>query len=265
MNSLESLAHALATTNGLCVFVTGAGMGLASGIPTFRGTDAGAVWKRDVTELGTVRYFNEEPEGSWRWYLSRFEKVIGAQPNPGHTALVEIEKYRGSIQKPFLLVTQNIDGLHLAAGSQECIEVHGSAHRIRCSKVGCELGAPKGSVERSAVDMTAFHAHSTRDTVPRCKKCGAFLRQHVLWFDEMYTSHAHYQWSRVLEASEKSMLVVFVGTSFSVGVTDLFLSAARERNVTMFNIDPVGSQMRGVSLIPLASEIALPKLAKMLC
>ena len=70
--------------------VTGAGISLASGIPTFRGRDPGAIWKRDVTELGTFRYFSEEPVGSWRWYLSRFAKTVGAKPNPAHTALVRL-------------------------------------------------------------------------------------------------------------------------------------------------------------------------------
>ena len=84
------LADAFRATSGPVLVVTGAGISLASGIPTFRGTDPGAVWKRDVTELGTVRYFEEEPEGSWSWYLSRFDSVRDAKPNAGHHALAEL-------------------------------------------------------------------------------------------------------------------------------------------------------------------------------
>ena len=78
---------------GKILVVTGAGISLASGIPTFRGQDPGAIWKKDVTELGTFRYFSQDPVGSWRWYLSRFAKTVGARPNPAHTALVSLENF----------------------------------------------------------------------------------------------------------------------------------------------------------------------------
>src|SRR5438045_1769607 len=76
---------------GLLV-VTGAGVSVASGIPTFRGSDPGAVWKRDVIELGTRRYFEEDPAGSWRWYMERFDHALDAQPNAAHAALVALER-----------------------------------------------------------------------------------------------------------------------------------------------------------------------------
>lgn len=259
-STLEKLGAALEATSGPVLVLTGAGISLASGIPTFRGADPGAVWKRDITELGTVRYFNEEPEGSWRWYLSRFEKVLGAKPNAGHTALVDLERWCAQARKPFLLVTQNIDGLHREAGSQELVEVHGSARRVRCSVDGCEYGAPKGSLPREGVDLAAFMANPSRERVPRCPACKGLLRQHVLWFDETYQGHEDYQWSRVLEAAARCELLLFVGTSFSVGVTELALSEALERDVTAFNIDPAGRPTRGVKLIAEGSEVVLPRL-----
>ena len=73
---VEALSGALAALGeGYLVVVTGAGISLASGIPTFRGSDPGAVWKRDVTELGTNRYFLEDPVGTWRWYAGRFDGI----------------------------------------------------------------------------------------------------------------------------------------------------------------------------------------------
>ena len=78
---------------GLLV-VTGAGVSVASGIPTFRGNDPGAIWKRDVTELGTRRYFEEDPVGSWRWYLQRFDRVADARPNAAHEAIVDLERQK---------------------------------------------------------------------------------------------------------------------------------------------------------------------------
>jgi NAD-dependent deacetylase len=254
------LAEAIRDGDGLILVVTGAGISLASGIPTFRGTDKDAVWKRDVTELGTVRYFSEEPAGSWSWYLSRFDKVLGAKPNAGHYAIVELERWAKEKGRDFLLVTQNIDGLHKDAGSQELVEVHGSAQRVRCSAQGCVNGAPRGSLLRSSVDIAAFREKPIDANVPKCPACGELLRQHVLWFDEFYNGHEDYQWNRVLGAAARSKLVLFVGTSFSVGVTEHIASSAHARRVPVFSIDPAGRPQRDVTLITEPSEAALPAL-----
>jgi hypothetical protein len=130
------------------VVTTGAGISLASGIPTFRGQDPGAVWKRDVTELGTFRYFREDPAGSWRWYMSRFDLVFAARPNAAHQALAALQTWQMGADGSFLLITQNIDTLHEQAGSLDLVKVHGSADRVRCAREGCLLGAPKGSLAR---------------------------------------------------------------------------------------------------------------------
>ena len=258
MEPAEQLADAIAATKGLLLAVTGAGISLASGIPTFRGSDPGAVWKRDVTELGTVRYFREDPAGSWSWYLSRFDKVLSAKPNPAHRALVLLEAWQAKRGREFLLVTQNIDTLHEDAGSKALVKVHGSADRVRCSANGCRLGAPSGSLPRAQVDVAKFLANPSRETVPTCPECGELLRQHVLWFDEFYNGHDDYQWERVLRSAPKAELVLFVGTSLSVGVTDLVLSSALGRGVPVFSIDPGGQPQRGVTLLREPAEQVLP-------
>jgi len=259
---LHALADALRRTRGLLLFVTGAGVSLASGIPTFRGSDPGAVWKRDVTELGTRRYFEEDPAGSWAWYLSRFEKVFGAEPNPAHRALVEAERWQLGRGGQFLLVTQNIDGLHRRAGSRELVEVHGRADRVRCSREGCRFGAPSGSIPRDQVDLRAFEAEPRREHVPVCPACGAPLRQHVLWFDEYYQGHDDYGWERVCAAAEEAELVVFAGTSLSVGVTDMLARSAHARRVPVFLIDPAATEP--ARAIAAGAETALPMLVRML-
>jgi NAD-dependent deacetylase len=230
-------AHA----RGHILVVTGAGISLASGIPTFRGNDAGAVWKQDVTELGTFRYFRADPVGSWRWYLSRFAKTVGATPNPAHTALVALERFCARQGGQLLLVTQNIDGLHRQAGSRNLVEVHGRADRVRCPRQGCEHGAPSGSLPRAQFDLAQFVAAPSPATLPRCPRCRSILRQHVLWFDETYDSHQDYQWARVLEAAATADAVLFVGTSFSVGVTDLVLTSALRRGCPVWSIDPAAT------------------------
>lgn len=223
---------------GSLVVVTGAGISLASGIATFRGNDPDAVWKKDVTELGTRRYFDEDPVGSWQWYKSRFDTVLDKFPNPAHDALVKLEKWHIEQGGQFVLVTQNVDGLHLKAGSGELVEVHGSARRVRCSNNGCSNGAPSGMIERTDIDMQPFDHEPGLDTLPRCDLCSSVLRQHVLWFDEYYDEHLDYQWQRVLDAAQTMRLVLFVGTSFAVGVTDLFLQSAVTRRIPAFAVDP---------------------------
>ena len=244
---------------GKILVVTGAGISLASGIPTFRGQDPGAIWKRDVTELGTFRYFSQDPVGSWRWYLSRFAKTVGAKPNPAHTALVRLENFCERQGGELLLVTQNIDGLHRQAGARNLIEVHGRADRVRCPSPGCPNGAPAGSLPRADFDLEGFLAAPSPATLPRCPSCRAVMRQHVLWFDEFYASHDDYQWSRVLDAAAHSDAVLFVGTSFSVGVTDLILGAARERGRPVLSVDPAtAAPMPGIESLRVRAEELLP-------
>ena len=260
-NACATLAAAIEKAGtGYLAVVTGAGVSLASGIPTFRGTDPEAVWKRDVTELGTNRYFEEDPAGSWSWYMSRFDIVLDKQPNPAHLALAAIERWQVERGGRFLLVTQNVDPLHERAGSERLVKVHGSSDRVRCSRHGCVYGAPRGSLPRADIDMVAFNAEPVAANVPRCPSCGSLLRQHVLWFDEFYDEHRDYQWERVLDAAQAMDACLFVGTSFSVGVTDLFLRGGLMTGRPMLAIDPgaAASPHPSITLLREPSETLLP-------
>src|SRR5581483_5539734 len=159
----DTLARALLALDGRgLVVVTGAGISLASGIPTFRGSDPGAVWARDVTELGTRAYFEEDPVGSWRWYLQRFDRVLEAEPNAAHRALVDLERWQVARAGDFLLVSQNVDTLHERAGSTRLVKVHGSADLVRCARTGCVHGAPRGTLPRDRFELAPFRAEPRR-------------------------------------------------------------------------------------------------------
>jgi len=223
------------------VVVTGAGISLASGIPTFRGSDRDAVWKKDITELGTYRFFRQSPVESWLWSHRVFGALASAEPNPAHTALAAIEQQHVASGGRFVLITQNIDTLHEQAGTRELVKVHGTADRYRCaSPLGCVYGAPTGSIPAAEVDFAPFFAEPKLETLPRCKVCGDVLRRHVLWFDEYYQEHEDYQWDRVQAAAQTMDGLLFVGTSFSVGVTEMFLQAALFSQIPVFSIDPSG-------------------------
>ena len=260
-DAAASLVAALvAPGRGGLLVVTGAGISVASGIPTFRGSDPGAVWKQDVMELATRSFFERDPVRSWSWYLERFEGVHDATPNPAHHALATLERWQVGRGAGFLLVTQNVDTLHERAGSERLVKVHGSADRARCSRRGCVYGAPSGSLAREALDLAAFRSSPELATLPRCPACRALLRQHVLWFDEHYQEHVDYGIERVLAAAADACLMLFVGTSFSVGITDLLLSVALQTGATALSIDPAppATSPPGLRLLRAAAEDLLP-------
>ena len=266
-STVDRLSRALRPVDrGHLVVITGAGISVASGIPTFRGSDPDAIWQKDITELGTFRYFLHDPVGSWSWYLSRFNQVLDAQPNAAHHALVELEAWQLERQGRFTLITQNVDTLHEAAGQRELVKVHGSADRIRCPRQGCANGAPDGSLPRSAFDVEAFLAQPEAARLPRCPLCGDILRQHVLWFDEYYGEHRDYQWSRVQEAAWSADLMLFVGTSFSVGVTELFLRQGLGRGIPQLSLDPSGapSPVPRLEVLSAKAEVLLPAVVRQL-
>ncbi len=144
--------------------LTGAGISAESGVPTFREAQTGLWAKYDPQELATPQAFLRNPELVWKWYSWRRELVSKAQPNSGHYALAELEKYVPEL----ILITQNIDGLHSRAGSKNIIELHGNIQRTKCFDDG------------QVVDKWREPA----DIPPRCPRCNGLLRPDVVWFGE---------------------------------------------------------------------------------
>jgi NAD-dependent deacetylase len=249
---------------GLILVVTGAGVSAASGLPLFRGTDPDAIWNRDVTEIGTVRYFERDPVGWWQWFRRSFEGLLEARPNPAHHALAALERWQAGRGGDFLLVTQNVDTLHEQAGSQRLVKVHGTADRVRCARHGCRLGAPSGSFPAAEADFSRFEESPERQHLPRCPECGALVRAHALLFDEIYDEHFDYKFSEVRRAAERMALALFVGTSFSVGVTELILREALGWRLPVISIDPgaAGPPARGVVTIREPAEVLLPAVCR---
>jgi NAD-dependent SIR2 family protein deacetylase len=248
------------------VFITGAGISVASGIPTFRGSDPDAVWANDVMEMGTFAYFEEHPVEQWLWYLKRFDGCHNAKPNNAHTAITDIERWLHSHGRRCLTITQNIDGLHVDAGTKCLIQIHGSAKKVRCSQRYCDYGEPKGSIPWDDTVFEAFRAAPSYDTLPKCPGCLQPLRAHVLWFDEYYTQHEDYEYTRATEAAFEATCVVFVGTSFSVGITDTAVQVVRQMGLPAFVIDPYANRVpfEGAILVRELSEVYLPQVASAL-
>src|SRR2546430_1381358 len=117
--------------NGRVPVITGAGVSAESGIPTFRGKDG--YWRNlDPTKLATPEAFARDPSLVWDWYRERRQRIRKAQPNPAHRAIVKLAVQASE----FLLVTQNIDDLHLRAGlpAEKMVQIHGDIFMTRCSR-----------------------------------------------------------------------------------------------------------------------------------
>src|SRR5262249_9432703 len=120
--------------------LTGAGVSAESGLATFRGS--GGLWEGyRVEEVATPSAFRRDPALVWRFYHARRAALAEARPNPGHSALVALEDRFGSPR--FTLITQNVDGLHRAAGSRHLLELHGNLARVRCT--GCGRSDHRGT------------------------------------------------------------------------------------------------------------------------
>jgi NAD-dependent deacetylase len=195
--------------------LTGAGVSAESGLPTFRGP--GGIWEGErAEELATPGAFARDPVKVWRFYEWRREKVREARPNEGHVALARLEE----VLPRMTLVTQNVDGLHRAAGSRRPVELHGNIMRDRCS--GCSTVTPAASGPFASLP-------------PRCPLCGALLRPDVVWFGEMLPPEA---WQAAEKAAEESAVFLVVGTSSVVApASSLGLLAARA-GAHLFEINP---------------------------
>ena len=178
--------------------LTGAGISVPSGIPDFRSPGTGLWANVDPMEVAHIDVFRREPERFWAFYGNRFATLRDKRPNGAHHALVELER-RGKLDA---VVTQNIDGLHEAAGVRDLIEVHGSIAHATCLRDGrhYELAEVRRLL---AADP---------DGVPRCD-CGAALKPGVVLFGEMLDEAAL---QRASELAAGADLLLCVGSSLEV-------------------------------------------------
>ncbi|HET8706480.1 MAG TPA: NAD-dependent deacylase [Pseudomonadales bacterium] len=223
------------------VMFTGAGISAESGIPTFRDAMTGLWAQYNPEELATPEAFEKNPKLVWDWYQWRRALIKQANPNAGHLAVVAMSR-----QIPrFDLITQNVDGLHQRAGSENVIELHGNIHRNHCSDPNCG----------------GIRSEDESETPPRCERCGSFLRPSVVWFGESLPTKALNQ---AQLAAQECDVFFSVGTSSLVyPAADLPFLAARA-NATVVQINPAPTSLDQVAEFNLhgkAGEI-LPALVK---
>ena len=221
------------------VALTGAGISAESGIPTFRG--AGGLWRMFRAEdLATPEAFARDPQLVWEWYDWRRQLIAKAHPNPGHAALAEFSR----THREFRLVTQNVDGLHERAGSENVIKLHGDIWTLRCTRCPSEW-----------TDLTA----PLKELPPRCGRCGAMARPGVVWFGEGLPEA---QWTAAQQAVNNADLVLVIGTSAAVYPAASLIPMARLRRAKVIEVnvaETTASQYADIALRGPSGEI-LPQL-----
>lgn len=212
--------------------ITGAGMSADSGLPTYRGI--GGLYNDEDPEEGipievalSGAMFRSRPELTWKHIMAIEKACRGASPNRGHEVLAELERYF----ERFLLLTQNVDGLHQEAGTREIIDIHGDVHELLCTS--CDW-------RERVTDYAELEA------CPRCPECGAVVRPDVVLFGEMLPVH---KTARLTEELERGFDVVI-----SIGTTSVFpyiagpvWMAARSGKITM-EINPSRTEVTDVVL-----------------
>jgi NAD-dependent deacetylase len=209
---VEHAREALARAAAVAV-LTGAGVSAESGVPTFRSN--GGYWNNfQVEDLATPQGFARNPKLVWEWYEARRRDLTKAHPNAGHYALTELERRTPE----FTLITQNVDGLHTAAGSQNIIHLHGDIWITRCTRCG-----------NSRVDREPL-----ADLPPLCD-CGALMRPGVVWFGEQLPEGSI---ERATIAVQQADVFIVAGTSAQVYPAAGLIPLAVQQGAKVIEINP---------------------------
>jgi len=196
------------------VAMTGAGISAESGIPTFRAADD-AIWNTVDARKFDIEYFRKYPKGFWRNlqpFRSSFKNV---QPNTGHRALAEME----ALGKLRMVITQNVDGLHQAAGSKKVLEAHGNLRNVVC--LSCNLRFP--------VEGRSW------GKLPECPECGAVLKPDAVLFGETLPMKV---FNKGLKAFQSCDVLLLVGTSGEIPPMNQAPQWAKDNGAKIIEVNP---------------------------
>ncbi len=250
---IRQAAQALSTV-GRVVALTGAGISAESGVPTFRSGGSELWGGLKPEQLASVEGFNANPKKVWNWYNQRRGQLSKIKPNPGHYALCRMAE----LCKSFVLITQNVDGLHGQVKCSKCpyqqcsrngatnvVELHGNIWLVKCTK--CQYQQ---------------HAEGQKlPAEPRCPDCGAWLRPAVVWFGEPLPAD---DFQTGVEACECCQVLLSIGTSALVQPAASLIFQAQACGAKIIEINPVhtpASQIAKIRLVGPAGKM-LPALVE---
>lgn len=207
---VNSLAEKLLKSKKTVIF-TGAGMSTESGLPDFR-SPSGLWGKYRPEELASIEALNRNFENFAAFYRSRMDTLDEVRPNKGHMILAEWEK-RGLVSA---IVTQNVDGLHQAAGSENIYELHGTLRDLRCQR--CQAVYPAQNYSQDSL----------------CEKCGGKLRPAVVLFGEMLPEDTL---SDAFDLAASSDVFIVLGSSLTVSPANLLPERAKRNGAALFIVN----------------------------
>jgi NAD-dependent deacetylase len=231
--------------------LTGAGVSAASGVPTFRGP--GGLWRNvRPEELATAAAFRRDPVLVWEWYAWRRRTIAACEPNAAHRVIAEWShrhRFDAHPDEPWCtVITQNVDDLHVRAGTKDVIRLHGSIWQLQCWSA---CGQGKWRDERPALP----------DTTPVCPRCGGLARPAVVWFGEPLDPADIAAARRACDCD----LFLTVGTSAVVHPAAGLVSEAKQRGAFTVEVNPDDTPASAVVDLSLrgAAEIILPQLSRL--
>jgi NAD-dependent deacetylase len=238
-------ARALVRDASRVAAFTGAGISAESGIPTYRDSNDSLWQKYDAEKIAHIDYFMRNPTEYWHFFQdARYRVMSRAKPNPGHAALAAMEK-AGKLR---CVITQNIDGLHQMAGSQQVTELHGNTRRIKCLSCGKNHG------------FDEIYELLQKELPPPCKACGGMLKPDVVFFGEALPEAA---FSSAVQAADECDLLISIGSSLVVYPAALLPERAKAGgagliivNKTPTPFDPIAD-----AVVRAAASEVLPVLA----
>jgi NAD-dependent deacetylase len=244
-NSLANAQQLLKSANAV-LFITGAGISVDSGLPTYRGI--GGLYEGQRTEEGyaietalSASMFRHHPEITWKYLWQIGSACRHAQFNAGHAVIANIEKNKPNTW----VLTQNIDGFHHQAGSKNLIEIHGCGENLYC--VSCDF--------KTTATQFLGNYQQEISLPPHCPKCGGIIRPDVVLFDEMLPEKALSQLYKLLETMPFDV-VIAVGTSAQFPYIQQPVLLAKQLGIPIIEINPTQSELSSLATYHLRGSAA---------
>ncbi|MDX6603220.1 MAG: NAD-dependent deacetylase [Solirubrobacterales bacterium] len=232
---VERLAE-LIRESSRTVALTGAGISVPSGIPDFRTPETGLWAEVDPMEVAHIDVFERDPARFWSYYRPRFQSLGDKRPNAAHEALAELER-QGLIEA---VVTQNIDRLHGAAGSQNVVEVHGSIETSSCRRCAASYGLDEMG--------PLFDA----DGIAICAGCAGPVKPDVVLFGEMLPEGAM---TRAQDLADGAELLICIGSSLAVFPVASLPAVTLERGGKLAIVTKGSTPYDGDAAVKLEGEV----------